>query len=50
VFKFNSLVNMNPREPGVTEWPQFTNLDFVNSAVTKNACLNEADTKAANDH
>ena len=36
-----------PWEPGVTKRPQFTNLDFVNSGVTKNACLNEADPKAA---
>ena len=42
------FIKTNPWEPGVTERPQFANLDFVNSGVTKNACLNEADSKAAN--
>ena len=44
------LTAKNPWEPGVTEGPQFTNLDFVNSRVTKNACLNEANSKAASGH
>src|SRR4051794_30677154 len=39
LFIYQYIKRYIPYQPGVTKRPQFTNLDFVNSGVTKNACL-----------
>src|SRR5882757_6004365 len=44
--QFQYITKMFPQEPGVTKRPQSTKSRFRDCAVTENACLNEADSKA----